>query len=63
MPTKSNNTIKYNHGERSIKMAFTIYADLECLLGKISNCQNDPNKSFTTKVNKHTLSGYSIFTH
>ena len=63
MPTKDNNIIKYNHGEKSIKMSFTIYADLECLLEKMSTCQNDPNKSSTTKINKHTPSGYSIFTN
>ena len=44
MPTKRNNAIKYNHGEKSIKMPLTIYADLECLLEKISTCQNNPNK-------------------
>ena len=44
-------------------MSFTIYADLECLLEKRSTCQNDPNKSSTTKINKHTPSGYSIFTN
>ena len=44
-------------------MPFTIYADFECLLEKMSTCQNDPNKSSTTKINKHTPSGYSIFTH
>ena len=32
MPTKDNNTIKYNQGEKSMKLLFTIYADLECLL-------------------------------
>ena len=63
MATKGNNTIKYNHGEKSIKMPFTIYADLECLIDKMSTCQNNPNKSSTTKINKHTLSGYLIFTH
>ena len=63
MPIKGNNTIKYNQGEKSIKMPFTIYADLEFLLEKMSTCQNDPNKSSTTKINKHTPSGYSIFTH
>ena len=36
MPIKGNNTIKYNHGEKSIKIPFTIYADLECLLEKMS---------------------------
>ena len=30
---------------------------------KKSTCQNDPNKSSTTKINKHTPSGYSIFTN
>ena len=63
MPIKGNNTIKYNHGEKSIKIPFIIYADLECLLEKMSACQNDPNKSSTTKINKHTPSGYSIFTN
>ena len=63
MPTKDNNIIEYNHGEKSIKIPFTIYADLECLLEKMSTCQNDPNKSSTTKINKHTPSGYSIFTN
>ena len=63
MPTKYNNITKYNQGEKSMKMPFTIYADLECLLEKMSTCQNNPNKSSTTKINKHTPSGYSIFTH
>ena len=34
MPTKDNNIIKYNRGEKSIKMPFTIYVNLECLLEK-----------------------------
>ena len=63
MPTKDNNIIKYNHGEKSMKLPFVIYADLECLLEKMSTCQNNPNKSSTTKINKHTPSGYSLFTH
>ena len=63
MPNKGYNTIKYNHGEKPMKLPFVIYADLECLLEKMSTCQNNPNKSSTTKINKHTPSGYSIFTH
>ena len=63
MPTKHNNTIKYNHGEKSIKLTFVIYVDLECLLEKMSTCINNPNESSTTEINKHTPSGYSIFTH
>ena len=63
MPTKNINIIKYNHGEKSMKLPFVIYADSECLLEKMSTCINNPNESFTTKINKHTPSGYSIFTH
>ena len=62
MPTKDNNTIKYNQGEKSIKLPFAIYVDLECLLEKMSTCINNPNESSTTEINKHTPSGYSIFT-
>ena len=62
MPTKDNNTIKYNQGEKYMKLPFTIYADLECLLEKMSTCQNNPNESSTTKIKKHTPSGYSLFT-
>ena len=63
MPTKNNNIIKYNHGEKSLKLPFVIYADLECLLEKMSTCINNPNESSTTEINKHTPSVYSIFSH
>ena len=46
-----------------MRAPFVIYADLECLLEKMSTCHNDPEKSSTTKVSKHTSSGYSLFTH
>ena len=46
-----------------MKVPFTIYTDLECLLEKINTFHNNPEKSSTTKINKHTPSGYSLFTH
>ena len=63
MPNEDNKTIKYNQGEKSIRSLFIIYADLECLLEKISTCYNNPEESSTTEINKHTPSGYSLFTH
>ena len=36
---------------------------MECLLEKIDTCYNNPEKSSTTKISRHTPSGYSIFTH
>ena len=46
-----------------MRAPFVIYADLECLLEKMNTCHNNPEKSSTTKINKHTASGYSLFTH
>ena len=48
MPTKDSIIIKYNHGEKSMKLPFVICADLECLLEKMSTCINNPNESSTT---------------
>ena len=36
---------------------------MEFLLEKMSTCYNNRKKSSTTKINKHTPSGYSLFTH
>ena len=41
---------------------FVIYTDLESLLEKMSTCNNNPEKSPTTKINKHTPSDYSLLT-
>ena len=46
-----------------MKVPFIIYVDLESSLEKMNTCHNNPEKSSTTKINKHTPSGYSLFTH
>ena len=46
-----------------MKVPFTIYAELESLLEKMNTCHNNPKKSSATKINKHTPSGHSFFTH
>ena len=38
-----------------MRAPFVIYADLECLLEKMSTCHNNPKKSSTTKINIHRL--------
>ena len=63
MPEEDNKILRYNHGEKSMKVTFTICDDLESLLEKMNTCHNNPEKSSTTKINKHTPSGYSLFTH
>ena len=63
MPNEDNKIIKYNEGEKSIRSPFIIYADLECLLEKINTCYNNPKELSTSEINKHTPSGYLLFTH
>ena len=63
MPNEDKKILKYNHGEKSMKSPFIIYADLESLPEKISTCHDSPEKSSATKINKHTSSGYSLFTY
>ena len=46
---KEHEKIKYLPGEKSLKVPFIIYADLECLLKKARSCQNNPENSYTQK--------------
>ena len=46
----------------SDKMLYVIYADIESLIKKIDNYKNNPEKSSTTKIRKHILWGYSMWT-
>ena len=62
MPEEHNKILKYNQGEKSMKVSFVIYADLMSLLEKMNTCNNNPEKSSTTKINKYSPSGYSLFT-
>ena len=62
MPKKGS-VLKDMPGKKSVMTPFVIYADLESIVEKISGCENDPERSSTVKVNKHTTSGYSLFSH
>ena len=37
MPKEGNKILKYNHREKSLQNPFTVIADLECILPKISS--------------------------
>ena len=60
MPNEDNKILKYNHGEKSLKVPAFIYADLECLLEKIHSRQNNLEKSYTEKKK---LSIHLLVTH
>ena len=62
MPEEDKKILEYNHGEKSMKVPFIFYADLESLLEKMEICHNNPENSSTTEISKHAPSGYSLFT-
>ena len=45
MPNEDNKRLKYNQGEKSLKVPFYIPMDIECILKKKHSCQNNPEKS------------------
>ena len=68
MPDVGNNILESKPGKKSLKHAFAIYANLECLLLKMNTFNNNnhhhhhPNKSYTIAKTIHTSSGYSLLT-
>ena len=60
MPTEKNEILKYSPGSKSLKIPVAYYCDTEALIKKIDACDNNPEQSFTTKINKHEACGFSI---
>ena len=56
---KEHEKKKYLPGEKSLKVPFIIYADLECLLKKMQSCKKNPENSYTEKNVKRKPSGYA----
>ena len=52
--------MKYNHGEKSLKLPCTFYADFECLPIKQQSCQNNPEESYTERKAIHDPCSYSL---
>ena len=59
MLKEDNKILKCNHGEKSMKVPFIIYVDIESFLENISTCHNNTKKSPTPKKAKHLASSYS----
>ena len=47
---------------KSDKLPYIIYVDIECLIRKIDECGNNPEKSSTTKIGEHIPCGYLMST-
>ena len=62
MPSEDTKMLEFNKYQKSNKVPFVIYADLECIIEKIDGYKSNPEYSSTTKVSKHIPSGFSMST-
>ena len=62
MPSENTKILEFNQNKKSDEGPFTIYADFEFLIEKIVGCKNNPENLFTTKVNEHISSSFSMST-
>ena len=62
MPEENNKILKYNQGEKSMKVPFIIYAYLECLLEKMNTCHNNPEIINNQNKETHTIWFFIVYT-
>ena len=60
MPSEDKNILKYNSGEKALKIAHIYYLDLESLLIKKQSCHNNSGRSYTERKAIHEPCGYSL---
>ena len=61
MPSKDN-LLEFNHYQKFCKAPLIIYANLDCLIGKIDGSTHNPENSSTTKVGQQIPSGSTMST-
>ena len=62
MPSKGTKILEYNLYQKSDKIPFMIYADLECKIEKIDGHKTNPENSSTTKESEHVASDFLMST-
>ena len=61
MPNNESKILEYTHSQKYKRATFVIFSDLECLLQKTNDENNDQNKP-KIKINNHIPCGYSMYT-
>ena len=53
VPSEATKILEFDQNEKSAKIPFFIYADLECLMQKIDGCKNNLQDPFKKIVSEH----------
>ena len=62
MPFEDTKILEFQQYQKSDKVSFIIYANVECIIGKIDGCKNNPENWSTTNVSKRIPSAFSMST-
>ena len=54
-------TLTFKNHNRSLRVPFIVYADIESFIEPIHTCQPDPKTSYTKQYQKHTPSSFCYF--
>jgi hypothetical protein len=57
----SKDLVKFKNSHRSMRVPFTIYADVETFNVKINSCQPEPDQSYTQKIMKQVPSSFCFY--
>ena len=60
MPSEKDKTLEFKCYMKSDKMPYITYAAIESLIKKRDGCENNPEKSSTSKIGEHIHCGYSM---
>ena len=60
MLTEDRKIVKYNRGEKSLKVSHVFYIDTEPLLIKHQSSQNSPEKSYAETKAIHEACSYAL---
>ena len=60
MPAEKDKILKYSQGAKSLRVPVAYYCDIESLIKKIDVCDNNSEKSYTSRISKHKPCGFSI---
>ena len=60
MPSEETKILEFNQYEKSDKASIIIYEGLECIIENTDRCKNNSKNLSTTKVGKHSPSGFSM---
>ncbi|GFU33259.1 uncharacterized protein NPIL_607011 [Nephila pilipes] len=59
MSTQEEKCLEFSYHKFKLPVPYLIYADLECILEKISSCEQDPKISSTESIAKHVPCGFA----